>query len=128
MGARHASVAGIVRSLTVLAAVGGLSALAGCSGDDDGKDKGAAPAGVSDTTTASLPKGDEATYLKAIRALDAKLVGDEKTALDNGYNLCQDKANGMTTSEMADDAISLFQTDVRKAQKIVAITQTNLCR
>ena len=125
MRARRASVAGIVRTLGVVAAVAGTVALGGCSGGDDGADEAT---GVSDTTTTVLPKGDEATYLKAMRALDAKLVADEKTAVDSGYNLCQDRVNGMTIEAMVDDAAGLFQVDVRKAQKIVAIASTNLCK
>ncbi len=107
---------------TVLVALAGLGSLSACS-DDAAKE----PAAVSDTG-GSLPKGDEATYLKALGALDAALVADQKTAVDNGYNLCQDAANGMTTGDQVKDAVNLFQVDVKKGQRIVAIAMTNLCK
>ncbi|MGK5685436.1 DUF732 domain-containing protein [Actinoplanes sp. URMC 104] len=116
MGAR------LVVTGAVLVALAGLGTLSGCS-DDEAKE----PAKVSDTAP-SLPKGDEATYLKALRALDANLVADEKTAVDNGYNLCQDSANGMSTSEQVADAENLFQVDAKKGQRIVAIAASNLCK
>ncbi|GAB2575379.1 hypothetical protein Aab01nite_14450 [Paractinoplanes abujensis] len=109
---------------TVLVALAGLGSLSACSGSDDEAPKKAA---VEDTA-GSLPKGDEATYLKAMRALDAGLVADEKTAIDNGYNLCMDAKNGMTTADQINDAINLFQTDIKKAQRILAISTTNLCK
>ncbi len=105
-------------------ALAGLGSLSACSSDDD-KPK---PAAVEETVAGSLPKGDEATYLKALRALDANLVADEKTAIDNGYNLCTDVKNGMTSGEQVSDAVSMFQVDVKKGQRILAIAITNLCK
>lgn len=116
MGAR------LVVTGTVLVALAGLGSLSACTGSDD-KPKTAAV----DDTGGGLPKGDEATYLKAMRVLDAGLVADEKAALDNGYNLCLDARNGMSTSEQVNDAINLFQTDVKKAQRILSIATANLC-
>ncbi|MBL7259139.1 DUF732 domain-containing protein [Paractinoplanes lichenicola] len=117
MGARR------VVTGTVLVALAGLGMLSACSGSDDEPKKAAV-----EETAGSLPKGDEATYLKALRALDAGLVADEQTAIDNGYNLCTDAKNGMTTGEQVSDAISMFQTDVTKGQRILAIAMTNLCK
>jgi len=109
---------------TVLVALAGLGALGGCSDDEPKKQ----PAAVEESASNGLPEGDEATYLKALGKLDATLVADPKTAVDNGYNLCLDITNGMTTSEQVGDAINLFQTDAKKGQRIVAIATTNLCK
>ncbi|MBM2620009.1 hypothetical protein JIG36_31300 [Actinoplanes sp. LDG1-06] len=117
MGAR------LVVTGTVLVALAGLGSLSACSDDETPK----TPAAVEDTA-GDLPKGDEATYLKALRALDANLVADEKTAVDNGYNLCRDAVNGMTVAEQLNDAINLFQVDATKGQRILAIATTNLCQ
>ncbi|MBU2664357.1 DUF732 domain-containing protein [Actinoplanes bogorensis] len=125
MGARLA-VAG-----TVLVAVFGLGSLSACSGGDDTKSdtSGGNPSAAAVKDVAgSLPKGDEATFIKALRALDPALVKDEQTAIDNGYNLCQDAKNGMTVSEQVTDATNLFSTNAKNGQRIVAIATTNLCK
>ncbi|GID28495.1 hypothetical protein C8E87_6601 [Paractinoplanes brasiliensis] len=117
MGAR------LVVTGTVLVALAGLGSLSACTGSDDDAPKATAV----DDTGKGVPKGDEATYLKALRAIDPALVADEKTAIDNGYNLCLDARNGMTTGEQVNDAISLFETDVKKAQRVLSIATANLC-
>ncbi|MEV4347350.1 DUF732 domain-containing protein [Actinoplanes sp. NPDC049596] len=119
VGARHVMVAGVL-----------LALLAGCSDGDD-KPGGAAAstgAGQQQATADATPKGDEAGFLKGLRALDADLAADERTAVDSGYNLCLDVTNGMNSAEVVKDASNLYSTDVSKAQKIVAIARTSLCR
>ncbi|MCY1139607.1 DUF732 domain-containing protein [Actinoplanes sp. Pm04-4] len=120
MGARLAVVG------TVLVALTGLGTLSACS--DDKSEKAAFVDAEKQAQQASLPKGDEETYLAALTKLDAKLTADKQAALDNGYNICTDFTNGMTTSETVIDAISLFSVDAKKGQKIVAIAKTNLCK
>jgi hypothetical protein len=111
---------------TVLVALTGLGTLSACS--DDKSDQAAFVEAEKQAAEAGLPKGDEQTYLTALTAVDAKLTADKKAALDNGYNLCTDFTNGMTTSETVIDAIDMFQVDAKKGQKIVAIAKTNLCK
>ncbi|WP_250004092.1 hypothetical protein [Actinoplanes sp. M2I2] len=108
-------------------ALAGLGTLSGCSADDD-EPKIVTPVVAEQEAAPSLPKGDEETYLLALTSVDAKLTADKQAALDNGYNLCTDFTNGMTTSEAVTDAISLFAVDAKKGQRIVAITKTNLCK
>ncbi|WP_250035293.1 DUF732 domain-containing protein [Paractinoplanes maris] len=120
MGAR------LVGAGTVLVALAGLGTLSACTDDNDAKM--VTPVVAEEQAAPSLPKGDEATYLEALGKLDAKLTADKQAALDNGYNLCTDFTNGMSTSETVTDAISLFAVDAKKGQRIVAITKTNLCK
>ena len=120
MGARLAVVG------TVLVALTGLGTLSACS-DDDKSSKAAFVEAEKQAAENSLPKGDEEKYLGALTSLDTKLTADKQAAIDNGYNLCVDFTNGMTTSETVIDAIDLFQVDAKTGQKVVAIAKTHLC-
>jgi hypothetical protein len=120
-----------------LAGVVLVAALGGCSGSDDKADDKAAAstdgaktdgAAAAGTDKGAQPKGDEAGFITALRALDAGLVTDEQTAIDSGYNLCSDLKNGMSSADVVKDASSLYTVDIPKGQRVVAIAQQNLCK
>ncbi|WP_127503405.1 hypothetical protein [Actinoplanes solisilvae] len=114
-------------------ALGCFGALAGCSagnsgGGEPGIGTGDVAAVAGESPSAGPPVADEATYINALRNLDAGLVTDEKAALDNGYELCRGAEQGASTSDQVGGAIELFEVDGRTGQRIVAIATTNLCR
>jgi hypothetical protein len=105
-----------------------LAALAGCG---TGTAKPVAnPSEPAPAPSESIDDGTldaTAAYLTALGQLDRKLVGNTRTALDNGMAACVDIEERRSDAVQQNNVATRFRVDAAQAKQILAVTKENLC-